>query len=103
MGACSEFFTPTKRAFKGLAIVFFIYGVAFLLMVLIISQLTLVHLKNDNDPDAANIRTRRDEFVDIYTPIGIAFVIMSVISYFLMIKYKDVEGISAEEVFNKSY
>ena len=46
---CSDLCTGTDRGFKGLTIVFFIYGLASLLACLIISQLTRSHLNYNQD------------------------------------------------------
>ena len=51
-GFCSDLCTGTERGFKGLTILFFIYGFASLLACLIISQLTRSHLDYDQDNTA---------------------------------------------------
>ena len=45
----NEMFDPTERCFKGLSIVFLIYGSASFLALLIVSQITQAHLNYDSD------------------------------------------------------
>ena len=111
-GFCSDLCTGTERGFKGLTILFFIYGFASLLACLIISQLTRSHLDYDQDNTADydgdaigpsgksdnTIRSNCDTLNKILLSLGGVFWLGSAISAILRQQYKNVPGKSAQEV-----
>ena len=95
----------TERAFKGLGILFFIYGLGSFVAYGLISQLTRVHLAHDDDEDNNKIRDKCDTFNVIALICGVVFWVISFISFCLMKKYKGVIGMTAQEILhgNKGY
>ena len=98
--AIKDLCTGTERGFKGLSILFFIYGFASLLGCLIISQLTRAHLDYDqeNDPeyDGESIRSKCDTLNKLLLSLGCVFWLISAVSALLRMKYKNVKGRSAQ-------
>ena len=96
-------FDPTERCFKGLSIVFLIYGSASFLALLIVSQITQAHLNYDldhgtnlSDPTADTITSRKDILVKVLSITGAAFYIIAFINIILMRKYKGIKGRQAQ-------
>ena len=99
----NEMFDPTERCFKGLSIVFLIYGSASLLALLIVSQITQAHLNYDldhgtnlSDPTADTITSRKDILVKVLSITGAAFYIIAFVNIILMRKYKGIKGRQAQ-------
>ena len=90
---------PTERAYKGLAIVFMVYTVGFSVCLLIVGCLTTAHLRyaasvgreKEYDPEGL-IKVRLAIALKALCMASITFLLLSIFSYFLKLKYKGIEG-----------
>ena len=89
---------PTYRGFKGLTILFMIYGCGSLFASILISSLTQAHLDDPSEEDKPEVFTEKEKLRNSTLIVGIVCLGISFISGILAIKYRNVPGISAREV-----
>ena len=82
---------PTNRGMKGFTIIFGIYCTAFLLAYVLVSQLTQAHIRAEPDnPKNKDIQNKVDEFNEACLIVSGVFGILTIISFILKLRYKDV-------------
>lgn len=102
-GFFEELFTPTERAYKGLTILFFIYGAGFGVCIMIMYMLTTSHVEADLNDDsqgpfeirrelANQIEKRRDFMMLILFIVSVVFLGLSALSFCFKQKYKGYVG-----------
>ena len=100
-----EIFKGTNRGFKGFTIIFFIYGSGMFLAALIISTLTKRHEDVDKyekgDKDPTVVEHDRQVLTRCLLGLGIAFYVLSVFSFIMKQRFKNIPGISASEMERK--
>ena len=90
---------PTERAFKGYSILFSIWTVGTFLAITMIHTLTKAHTNADvGASDNTTILNNLDDLTWIMVIVGGVFAALAFISFLLRIKYRGVEGKSAEDV-----
>ena len=101
---CSDLFTGTERAFKGIGILFSIYAIGMYFAIVIVSNLTEAHVKlSEKDPNydhakIEHILHKREVLDHTLLIFGIVFTVVAFVSFLLRFKYRNVKGISASEI-----
>ena len=89
---------PTERAFKGYTILFSIWTIGTFLAITMIHTLTKAHTNATMTPENTGILNNLNSLTWTMVIVGGVFALLAVISMLLRIKYRGVEGKSAEDV-----
>ena len=97
-----EMFIGTERAFRGLTIVFFIYGAGCFLGLMLISQLTQAHVKADEGTTEQSklddITSKKEDMDKVLLIIGSVMMGLSVVCFVAKLRYKGITGLSAKDI-----
>ena len=89
---------------KGFTIIFGIYAFGFLLAYVLVDQLTRAHIRDDpSNPMNSEFQRRVSSFNWACLIVSAVFGGLMVIAFILKLKYRNVEGMTADEIHIRTY